>query len=125
MPNPETFKIHPIANLLERYIEKDMIVVDPFARNSKWGTITNDLNKQTNAQYHMEAVLFLDKLIEEKIEVDVVLFDPPYRYLFFSFYHLIFKTVRVKLPNATVVLEKRLRRKIRKMPDYTKNVAID
>jgi hypothetical protein len=88
MPSPNTFSIGPIKKLLKRHISENAIVIDPFSRDSEWGTITNDLNPKTNSQYHMEAVSFLDMLIEnnqklvekgkEPVLADVVLLDPPY-----------------------------------------------
>lgn len=53
-------------------------MIDPFARNSTWGTITNDLNPNTGAMYHMDCEDFLDKLLTEPIRADAILFDPPY-----------------------------------------------
>ena len=44
MPNKNTFEIAPIKDLLERYITPFDEVVDPFANNCEWGTITNDLD---------------------------------------------------------------------------------
>ncbi len=78
MPSKDTFAMKPIRDLLTRYIQKDMIVVDPFARNSKWGTITNDINEETEAKYHLDALEFLDKMIKKDVLADVVLLDPPY-----------------------------------------------
>lgn len=76
MPNPDTFSIKPIAELLSRYVSG--VTVDPFARNSKLATYTNDLNPETTADSHMEAVLWLDKLIQEGVQADCCLLDPPY-----------------------------------------------
>ena len=75
MGNPETFLLSPVWRLLLRYINPQDIVIDPFARNSKQGTITNDLNPETSAEYHMLAEEFVEQL---DVEADVVLFDPPY-----------------------------------------------
>src|SRR5438094_521822 len=55
-----------------------MVVVDPFARDSHWGTITNDQNPDTEAEDHMEARDFLQMLADEKVKADAILFDPPY-----------------------------------------------
>jgi len=74
MPNRLTFTIKPIKELIERYITG--VVVDPFANNSKYGTITNDLNPEFNTDYNLDALTFLRKL-DDGI-ADVVLFDPPY-----------------------------------------------
>jgi len=83
MPNSNTFDIKPITSLLKKYVgpikKAGGVIIDPFARNSCWGTLTNDLNESTTAQYHMEATEFLDKLVEEgKTKADIVLLDPPY-----------------------------------------------
>lgn len=74
MPNRLTFTIKPIKELVERYIAG--VVVDPFANNSKYGTITNDLNPEFNTTYNLDALTFLKKL--DDMVADVVLFDPPY-----------------------------------------------
>jgi len=51
-------------------------IVDPFARNCLWGTITNDIDPDTKAQVHMDALLFLESLPCRC--ADFVLFDPPF-----------------------------------------------
>jgi len=76
MPNSLTFGILPIKSLLLRYIKQGDIVVDPFANNSKYGTITNDLNPDMNTDYHLDGLSFL-KLMETN-SADTVLYDPPY-----------------------------------------------
>lgn len=54
----------------------DCVVVDPFARNCVWGTITNDLNPDTRADHHLDALDFMRGLDTESAEI--VLFDPPF-----------------------------------------------
>jgi tRNA1(Val) A37 N6-methylase TrmN6 len=76
MPNSLTFTIKPIKDLIERYLDNGMVVVDPFANNSKYGTITNDLNPEMNTTHHMDALAFLRMLNESS--ADVILYDPPY-----------------------------------------------
>jgi hypothetical protein len=78
MPNLKTFSIPAIKKLLGRYIKVGDIVIDPFARGSSWGTITNDLNPHAPTMYHLDAPEFLDKLIDDKVQADVFLYDPPY-----------------------------------------------
>ena len=100
MPNSQTFSMKPVKDFVERWIDtiysehhhgayydycldKDTeinkpIIVDPFARDSKYGTITNDINTITDAQYHMKADEFLDMLLDSGVQADVVLYDPPY-----------------------------------------------
>jgi hypothetical protein len=53
-----------------------VVSVDPFARNCNWATVTNDLNPNTIARFHMDAETFLKKMPPEKF--DLALFDPPY-----------------------------------------------
>ena len=76
MPNSKTFTIKPIKELLNRYITDDMIVVDPFANESKFGTITNDLNPKFDTNYHLDALDFLKQINDNC--ADIVLYDPPY-----------------------------------------------
>lgn len=78
MPNKDTFSIKPISDLLDRVLAGRAVVVDPFARNSQRGTLTNDIDTTSLAQSHMEAVAWLDALIDHGVQADAVLFDPPY-----------------------------------------------
>lgn len=78
MPNACTFSIKPIRELLDRYITAEMVVVDPFARNSSYATYANDLDPNTNASHHLEAREFLNLLIQDEVKADVVILDPPY-----------------------------------------------
>jgi hypothetical protein len=75
MPNSETFSLPPVARLLNTWLDGCCCIVDPFARNSRRGTITNDLNPETTAEYHMLAEDFVEQVAAE---ADAVLFDPPY-----------------------------------------------
>ena len=59
MPSADTFSIKPIGEFVKRYIQSG-VSVDPFARNGTLATITNDINPNTSAQYHMDAIEFLD-----------------------------------------------------------------
>jgi len=78
MPNSDTFSIKPIGGFVKKYLENSEISIDPFARNSKLCTYTNDLNPDTKAQYHMEALTFLNHLAGKGIKSNLVIFDPPY-----------------------------------------------
>lgn len=78
MPNKNTFDIPPIRALVKSYLAKSTVSVDPFARNKRWATYTNDLNPETAADHHLKARDFLCLLIEQGIQADLVLFDPPY-----------------------------------------------
>lgn len=78
MPDEATFSIHPISELLDRWLPiGTTLVIDPFARNSARGTCTNDLNPRTKATMHLPAEEFLANF-ESKEFAHAVLFDPPY-----------------------------------------------
>lgn len=78
MPCADTFDCEPIKGFVQKYLLKSKVSVDPFARNKRWATYTNDLNPNTAAQQHMEAENFLRGISFAKIIPDLVLFDPPY-----------------------------------------------
>ena len=75
VPTAETFSLPPVAKLLDRWLLGCAVVVDPFARNSKYGTLRNDLNPNTTAEYHLLAEEFVEQV---QVPADAVLFDPPY-----------------------------------------------
>ena len=78
IPSADTFNIPPIGEMVKRYLRNASVSVDPFARNKRWATYTNDLNPETAAEYHMTAYDFLVHLRDEGVKADLVLFDPPY-----------------------------------------------
>lgn len=78
MPNHNTFDIKPIGKFVNKYLSKSKISVDPFARNTKLATYRNDLNPETEAEYHLHALDFLNELIAKGVKADLVIFDPPY-----------------------------------------------
>ena len=77
MPSHNTFSIKPIKLLISKYIN-DGVWLDPFSRVSPFADkcITNDLNTEFEADYHLESLEFL-RLFQDS-SVDGVLFDPPY-----------------------------------------------
>lgn len=75
MPSSETFQIEPIRQFVEKYLRTSKRSIDPFARNCQMATVTNDMNPDTSAQYHLEAHEFL-KTIEGPF--DLAIYDPPY-----------------------------------------------
>ena len=78
MPSHDTLSIHPITCFAMRYLHGSGVSVDPFARNSRLATYRNDLNPDTAAEYHMDALEFLSMLDGRGVKADVVIFDPPY-----------------------------------------------
>lgn len=51
---------------------------DPFARNSRLCTYTNDLNPATSADYHLDALNFLLMIEQFCVLADVFVLDPPH-----------------------------------------------
>lgn len=79
MPNKDTFSIIPIRDMIDRYIDSPrFFVADPFCNGKRFssGTTTNDLDESLEADFHMDALDFLQSLDDESM--NVVLFDPPY-----------------------------------------------
>ena len=77
-PSANTFEIPPIRALVKTYLIKSKVSVDPFARNKRWATHTNDLNPDTAAESHLDSADFLESLASASVKADLVLFDPPY-----------------------------------------------
>jgi len=75
MPNKETFKMKPIAELLKEEVG-DGLWVDPLCGENSPALITNDLNPTIKADCNMDAVEFL-KMFADKT-ADGILYDPPY-----------------------------------------------
>jgi hypothetical protein len=78
MPNRYTFDIPPIAQFVRGYLAKSTVSIDPFSGNKRWATYTNDLNPESPAQWHNEAIDFLRILAEQGVKADLLIFDPPY-----------------------------------------------
>jgi hypothetical protein len=78
MPSADTFDCPPIAGFVQKYLVKSNVSLDPFARNRRWATYTNDINPNTAAQYHMDAEEFCHHMRECLVLPDLVIFDPPY-----------------------------------------------
>lgn len=78
MPHKDTFNVEPIGNLVRGYLKSSRVSIDPFARNKRWATHTNDINPETKAEHHMDSGAFLEMLLERGVKADLVIFDPPY-----------------------------------------------
>jgi len=76
MPNKWTFQIPPIAELLARYVGDGKGWIDPFAGMTSPAEFTNDLNPDSPAKYHLDALEFLN----QQMDARGILFDPPYSY---------------------------------------------
>lgn len=76
MPNSNTFQIPPVKNFVEEALCGCKIIIDPFANNCKYGTITNDLNPNFDTDFHLDALVFLKQIPDNY--ADCVIYDPPY-----------------------------------------------
>lgn len=77
MPSPWTFTIHPIKDILKKYVGDGKNWIDPFAGDNSPAEFTNDHNPERKAKHHMEAREF-SKMLSGCY--DGVLFDPPYSF---------------------------------------------
>lgn len=75
MPSHHTFTIKPIAELISKYVGNGIGWIDPFAGENSPAEITNDLNPDKPAKFHLHAKEFAAQLTGE---YNGVLFDPPY-----------------------------------------------
>lgn len=78
MPSADTFSIPPIGAFVKRYLKDSCVSIDPFARNKRWATHTNDIDPGTSAEHHMDAEEFCKMLYEQCVWGDLAIFDPPY-----------------------------------------------
>ncbi len=78
MPNADTFDVPSIGHFVKRYLLLARVSIDPYARNKRWATYTNDLNPATAADSHDDAEVFLRRLLANGVSADLVIIDPPY-----------------------------------------------
>ena len=76
MPNKWTFKIKPIKELLDRFIENGWDWIDPFAGMYSPAQYTNDLNPKCNAESHCDAPDYIKKFRANSM--NGAIYDPPY-----------------------------------------------
>lgn len=77
MPSPWTFSIPAVADFIMRHIQGNR-VIDPFSGKSDWADVSNDINPDNAADFHLDAVDFLDLMIQNGERFDTALIDPPY-----------------------------------------------
>jgi len=77
-PCKDTFSMKPLLNLFYKYKhqEKPDLIIDPFSKECRLATITNDLNPDYNCDHSLDALEFL-KMFDSN-SVDMILLDPPY-----------------------------------------------
>lgn len=67
-----------IGDFVRGFLHRSTLSVDPFARNSRLATHRNDMNPNTCAEHHLDAVAFLEWLATTGVKFDLALLDPPY-----------------------------------------------
>lgn len=78
MPHKWTFKVPPLREIIDRYKHDGETWIDPFAGYHSPADITNDLNPNSPASYHLEAVEFMQLVSDAQVVIDGGIFDPPY-----------------------------------------------
>ncbi len=78
MPSHDTLSVPEMRDFARKHLMRGGRSVDPFARNCRLADVTNDLNPDTAAEYHMDAVAFCKMLAERGELFDLAIFDPPY-----------------------------------------------
>lgn len=78
MPSKDTFDCIPIKEFVQIYLEQSRISVDPFARDQCLFTFDNDLNPETEARSHLDALDFLAFLDGKEVQANLGILDPPY-----------------------------------------------
>lgn len=76
MPSSDTFTMKPAMDFLGAHLAGRS--VDPFARRSRVATVTNDINPDCGCDYSMDAVKFLELMLDRGEQFDTGIFDPPY-----------------------------------------------
>ncbi len=75
MPNKATFSIKPIGELVIAEMCNG-VWIDPFSGGAQLATLTNDLNPEVVADFHMDALEWLQSFGRQQVQG--VLYDPPY-----------------------------------------------
>jgi len=80
MPSMHTFTIQPIKELIYKYADDWAKWIDPFAGENSPAGMTNDLNAIKPTMFHLDALDFLMKQLEDSYEYEGILYDPPYSF---------------------------------------------
>lgn len=78
IPSKKTFSMKPVKMLLDELLAGLPVIVDPFSKGSKVGTLTNDINQEVESDYHLDAADFAHELWRTGVKADAIVFDPPY-----------------------------------------------
>ena len=75
----DTLSDRKVMNLVKSYLTPHSRIIDPFARDCQLaGKCTNDIDPNTKAYWHMDALDFLRMDIWKKPGFDVAILDPPF-----------------------------------------------
>lgn len=78
LASADTMSCPPIGEWAKFYLSKSVVSIDPFARNCRLATLRNDLNPETGAEYHLDALDFLRLMKAKGFLFDLAIFDPPF-----------------------------------------------
>lgn len=95
-PNSNTYLIYPIKKLLKKYINSNKNWIDPFAGDGDIAEFTNDIDSDSKAQYHIDALQFLSQFPDNSMEG--ILLNPP-----FSFHQVYNFTKNKKIVNISPI----------------------
>lgn len=82
----DTHRMPSFERLFGKYrslVKEDEVLIDPFARNCPWAhPYTNDLNPDTDAQDHMDAMQWLRVMeavrLTQGLKIGMAILDPPF-----------------------------------------------
>lgn len=78
MPSRATCDVPSIRQWVLYHLQGRTCVIDPFARNCRLAHWTNDIDPETAADEHLDAVDWLRRLVQRGIRADAAIIDPPY-----------------------------------------------
>jgi len=83
-PSKHTFTIKPIRELVLRYVGDGENWIDPYAGDNSPCSLANDINPDTKAEFHLDALKFCELCVRAAQAqgkwFEGCVYDPPYSY---------------------------------------------
>lgn len=76
--NSNTYSIPSIKQLLKKYVNSNQSWIDPFAGDGDIADVTNDIDSNSKAHYHIDALEFLRQYASNSM--NGILLNPPYSF---------------------------------------------